>query len=149
MLEDKLKIEIKKAMLSKDSVKKDILRLVLGEIQTKSSASDLSEEDKLNIIRKIIKSNIFTLAKSKEVEGFHDCMGVTHLEEENKILSEYLPKALDRDQIKEFITVSELKMSKGDNPGKCMGMVMKALKQQEIVVDSKIVKEVIDELVSN
>jgi uncharacterized protein YqeY len=148
MLEDKIKVEIKNAMLSKDNTKKNILRLVLGEIQTKSVAATLSDDDKLNIVRKIIKSNMFTMEKGKENPDYNNPDYMNELETENRILSELLPVSLNKDQIKEFIDNEGLRINPEDNVGKSIGMIMRGFKQKNITVDARLVKEVVEELIS-
>ena len=63
VLVDDIKKQITEAMKSGDAVARDVLRLALSEIETAEARKNapVSEEDAINAVRKLIKSNEETL----------------------------------------------------------------------------------------
>ncbi len=90
-MKQKIKKDIKEAMLSQNTVARDILRVLIGEIerneQTTNGKVELPENEILRIIKKL-SDNI------KETSGNVD---------EIDVLSNYLPKTLTRNQMEEIV----------------------------------------------
>src|SRR5262249_22689069 len=95
VLVDEIKKRITGAMKSGDAVARDILRLALSEIQTAEArkSSALSEDDGINAVRKLIKSNEETVALTTDTER------ATTLRKEIEVLASLLPKQLSVDEI--------------------------------------------------
>ena len=139
-IELNIRTKIKSAIKTKDEMAKNILRLALGEIQTQSSrGKDLSEQDKENIVKKLVKSNETTIGLSTNEEQKQTLIN------ENEILQSLLPKTMTYDEIKEIMEANDM-FSKLDrsNVGKSMGIVMKALKAKNVPMEPRVVKEVIE-----
>jgi len=143
-MEQILKTEINKALKLKDEIKKNILRLALGEIQLKQSLADISSIEQQSIIRKIIKSNQETISKLTESNRVGE---TAILLKEIEILKEVLPEAWDHAKVHSFIKDNSLDVLSAKNEGQAIGVVMKALKAQpSAIIDPAIVKAVVIEL---
>jgi uncharacterized protein YqeY len=111
------------AAKEKDSVAKDVLRLALGEIQTaESRGATVDDAAAMVIVRKLVKSNLETLAATTDEES------KAKLTRENQVLLALLPSSMDADAIaKALEPVAEaIKAAKSD--GQAMGVAMKAIK---------------------
>ena len=124
-----LKEDLKAAMFAKDTLKKNILRLVIGEIQTIESLNGKISDERIHgIIKKIIASNEETLAAGGKFE----------LEKENLILKAYLPSVWTYAQIEVFFLdkpdiIAQIKAADKDKVAS--GLAMKALKAAKATVD--------------
>jgi len=136
MIEETVKSELLKARKNRNSIATSILSVVLGEIQTAATKQELKDEDKLTIIKKILKSNKTTLKSTEEKNAQFSI-----LTKENEILEEFLPKKLSVENITNII--EEQKLGLGDNPGKAMGVVIRALKAAGHEFDAGDVKKAI------
>ena len=135
MLAQEIKRRMMAAMKARQTVEKEILRLVLGEIQTEEArrGSELSDEEITRIIRKLVKSNRETIGATVDVEA------KATLEAENVVLETLLPKMLDESEIIEALApVREAIMAAG-NDGQATGVAMKHLKPSGAPVDGKTV----------
>jgi len=137
-----IKSQIKEAMIAKDAVRRDILRLVIGQVQ---QSGDESDEAVIKIIKKIIKSNTETV-EALESRDHVDVPEVLKLEDEIDFLEPYVPKAMSAEEIKAFISDNSIDLSSAKNDGQAMGMLMKPLKGTGREIDSVVVKSVIAEL---
>ena len=129
-------------MKSGRTVERDILRLILGEVQTleAKSGKKIPEEKIESIIRKVIQSNEETISFSPSEK----------LEEENKILSSFLPKTLTQDEIEAFFLNSsnaeyELIQSV-KSEGQAIGLAIKTLKSNQLKVLGDDVKIVVEKI---
>lgn len=127
MLVDELKRRIALAMKGGETVKKDILRLALGEIQTAEARANrpLTEDEMVAALRKLLKANEETLTLATEDEKKQT------LALEIATLKELLPAGLGVDAIvlalREASEVtSAILAAKSD--GQAMGAAMKHLK---------------------
>ena len=120
------------AFKSKDAVRKSILSVVKGDIQTvekNTGVADLSDEDVMKILVKTVKNLNETLSQTQDAESTAQLA----------VLSEYMPKQLTREEVK--AKVDELKAA-SDVPLN-IGAVMKAFAMD--AVDKKMVAEVFNE----
>ena len=95
MLAHEIKKRVTQAMKDKNTIEKDILRLVLGEIQTAEArgATTATDDEAFAIVRKLIKSNQETLAATTDDEAKRV------LAKEIEILGTLLPASLSIEQI--------------------------------------------------
>ena len=136
-----IKDQIKKAMISKDSAKRDILRLVLGQTQ---QVGDESDESVLKIIKKIIKSNNETLELKRKSLRELGIMGGSlpdALDIENNILTEFIPVPLTKREVSVLLRDNKFDVSLFKSDGQAMGAAMKIAKSTGRDVDSSVVKE--------
>ena len=122
-LVDTLKDRKIQAMRDKQEIEKNILSVVLGEVQ-KLSPDKVNDETVVNIIRKMVKSNEETLAFGGS--------RVDILKKENEILASFLPQTWSVEEIEAFFLNGngpEFETIQGaGNEGKAIGLAMKTLK---------------------
>ena len=146
MLKDEIKTQIIQAMRDKDVIRKEILRVVLGEFQTiESRDGQISEERCQKVIRKFIDNNkeVILIVQKEEYKE--------KLEKENEILESFLPKLLTKEDILLHCVFSKHyefneALQKEHNVGKAIGMAMKYFKEENLPVDGKDVAEVVKEM---
>jgi uncharacterized protein YqeY len=136
-LYDILTGDIKEAMISKNTVKRDCLRSVVSEIknQTVNAGKELTEDICLKVIQKSVKQHIDSIGQFKA--GNRDDL-VQKETEELSYLKKYLPDLLDESQTKVIIenllrTIEPIK--------KNMGAIMKQLPKN---VDKKIASVILN-----
>ena len=108
-LQEKIQSDLKMAMLNKDVNKRDLIRVLIGEINR--MGKDVSDEDVLKIIKKMTEN-----------------ASLMNNEIEINILSEYLPKMLTEQEID--VIISDYILNNDINNIKQMGLVMKYLKDE-------------------
>lgn len=150
MIENLLKEFITKAIKERNEIAKNILRLALGTIQLDSSKNEITEDQKINIIKKIIKSNETTIEamhqKSIDQWSVEWQNNAPKLAFEIKVLMSLLPNSLTLEQTKDALSnkITDIKAAKSD--GQAIGISIKYLKSLNALVDSATVKIVVDEL---
>lgn len=129
--------DIKEAMISKNTVKRDCLRGVVSEIknQTINAGKELTEDICLKVIQKSVKQHYDSIDQFKA--GNRDDL-VQKETEELSYLKKYLPDVLDESQTKVIIenllqTIEPIK--------KNMGVIMKQLPKN---VDKKIASGILN-----
>jgi uncharacterized protein len=149
-LEETLKVKIKQAMKDRDDTVRDVLRVVLGQIQLEASSSPTSEEQKLAVVRRLIKSNQQTLGSMAEKpadEWTGDWKeNAEKLRRELVLLESLLPRSLSEMEIIEFIRSKAIDVVGAKSDGQAMGAVMKELKAASASVDSATVKATVESL---
>ncbi len=116
---DKINADLKKAMLARDEVTRDTLRMV------KSEFLKLDDPDELAVLSSAVKTRRDSI-KSFVDGGRQDLADKEQAEIE--VIERYLPKQLSEDETREAIAgiIEELGLSSK----KDLGQVMKALKQR-------------------
>ncbi|MEO8876965.1 MAG: GatB/YqeY domain-containing protein [Polyangiaceae bacterium] len=125
MLLDVIKERAKKAMIEKDSVARDILRLAQGEIQTIEARNEkaVTDDEAAAVVRKLIKSNQETSANSEDVEQ------KKILALEISTLESLLPKSMSHDEILAALAPVYAAIKEAKTDGQATGVAMKQLKQ--------------------
>lgn len=108
-LQEKIHSDLKNAMINKDNHRKDLLRVLIGEINREGK--ELSDERIIKIIKKM-SENALIMNNQLEID----------------ILSEYLPKMLTEQEID--VIISDYILNNDINNIKQMGLVMKYLKDE-------------------
>ena len=111
-LQDNLKDDLKSAMKARDEVKKDAIRVVMGEM-ARSDKKQLPDEEIIKILKKLIKSEKEMLAKSGQ--------GATS--PFMAVIEVYLPKMATRDEIGQWISAN-IDFSAYKNKMQAMGTIM-------------------------
>lgn len=141
-----LKAELKKrvlqAMRDKNELEKDLLRVLLGDLELAETrtGNELSEKDEQQIVRRMVKSNQETAALTQ------DPADVEKLKQELAILEALLPKTLS---IAETIAALEPvadDLRAAGNDGQATGLAMKHLKPQGLQVDGKDVAAAVKQI---
>ena len=131
-LKERINADYMTAFKAKDSVAKNLLSVIKGEIQTiekNTSIENMSDEDVTKILNKTVKSLKETLSASDSV----------YTKLELAIIEAYLPKQLSKEEI--FAKVTDLKIAGVTN----IGQIMKEF--ATLPVDRKVVSEVIKEVI--
>ena len=120
--------EIKTAMKAKDSVRRDILRQVNGEVKNieVDERREPTEEDVNNMLKRVIKQTRETLEAS--IKAANNQERTDLLQQQVDILESYLPKQLDGEELKAMVL--EVVEQTGASVKKDMGKVMGALNQR-------------------
>ncbi len=140
-LQEQINLEIKKAMISKESDKLTALRSVksafLSEL-TKDGSSIISDEVAIKIIKKIVKQR-------KESAHIYSQKGRQDLANQELVelnyLQKYLPDEMSKIQIREIV-LETIRQMDSTNIGIIIGGVMKKVSGK---ADGKIVSEIVKE----
>ena len=145
-LMEKLKLDLRSAMMSKDSVGRDAIRQVMSEFPgltvpitlesgkkttRHKKTEEITDDDILNIIRKLVKAEKSVLEIKKEA-------GSPYL----MILETYLPQMAARDEIARWIDAN-VDFSALKSPMQAMGPVMKHFGK---LADGNLVKSILQEI---
>lgn len=112
-LQEKIKEDLKAAMKDQDAAKKDALRVILGEFG-RLAAKELSDEEVLQVIKKLIKSE-------KEVMSRQ---GLQETSPYLKVLEAYLPAMVSETEIAEWIQAN-IDLQSYKNKMQAMGDIMR------------------------
>ena len=138
-LKEKISADYMSAFRAKNTVAKNLLSVIKGEIQTiekNTGVETLSDDEITKILNKTVKSLNETLKSLAPVDGKGE--DIVQAVVELAILQGYLPKQMSKDEITQKIV--ELKESGVTN----IGQIMKEF--ASLPVDRKIVSEVIKEV---
>jgi hypothetical protein len=142
-LYDKIRMDMKTAMVKKDTAVRDTMRLIMGSFPNLTVAiilengkkttrvkkpEEITNEDLLDIIRSFIKSEKTVLEFKKETTS-------DYLE----LLNQYLPQMATVEEIKQWIR-DHVDMAGFKSPMQAMGIVMKHFGKQ---ADGNQVKEIL------
>ena len=111
-LQEKIKKDLTAAMKAKDAVKKDALRVVLGEFG-RAESKELPDKEVVRVLKKLIKSEKELLEKS----------GKTEDSEFIRIIETYLPQMAAEENIKTWI-VENIDFSEFKNKMQAMKPIM-------------------------
>jgi uncharacterized protein YqeY len=135
---DDVKRRMMAAMKAGDVVRKEILRVAVGEITTNEARGTVkTEDDERAIVRKLLKSNEETLSLTTD-----EAQKQTLLQE-IAILRELLPQSLGVDAIVEALAPVRDALRAEANDGKATGAAMKHLKSLGALVEGKDVSEAV------
>ena len=145
-LQDRINEDLKTAMKARDSVRLSILRMLRSQMKNEQvkKRRELNEDEILSNISSMVR-------KSKEATAEFKAAGREDLwvkeEKEAEILYEYLPKQLNRDEIKQILSeiISDLSLSGARDMGKMMKLAMAKMAGR---AEGKIVSEVARELLN-
>nr|WP_068893135.1 GatB/YqeY domain-containing protein [Pedobacter panaciterrae] len=143
MIANTIDQEIKQAMLAKDQAKLRGLRAIKAALllakTEKGSSEEITEETELKILQKLVKQRKESADIYKQ-QGREDLSTVE--EEEIEVISNFMPKQLDRSEI-EAVILQIIKDS-GANSVKEMGKVM-GLANKELAgkADGKLIAEIV------
>lgn len=108
-LQEQINADLKTSMLNKDSATRDLLRVVIGEINRNPNAKEISDNDVIIIMKKM-RDDAIILNNVNEVE----------------ILERYLPKKLTDDDLEASIV--DIITTNGYTTVKDLGKIMTELK---------------------
>ncbi len=150
-IQDKIKDEMKQAMMAKDQVKLTVIRGLVSAFTNelvangKTPQSPIDDESALKVITRAAKQ------RRDSIEQFEKG-GRPELAEAEKselaILESYLPKLMSADDIKKVVEAKKVELEIKDKSGigKLIGSVMVDLKGK---ADGAVVKQVVEESLGN
>ncbi|MDD6563687.1 MAG: GatB/YqeY domain-containing protein [Clostridiales bacterium] len=145
-IKDKLKDDLKTAMIEKDAVRKNVVQLIkAGVLQVeKDKKITLDDEGVLDVIAKQLKQRRDSLP-DYEKSGRDDL--IAQLKREMELLMEYLPAQLTHDELVEIVkeAISQTGASEIKDMGKIMAAVMPKTKGR---ADGKEINAIARELLS-
>ena len=155
MLVDTIKVQIKEAMVAKDSIRLNTLRGILAGFTNELVAKKrkpteiLSDEEAISVISKLVKQRKDSIDQFKK-GGREDL--VKEEEAELAILSVFVPAQMSRDEIVKIAQAKKDELGVTDPPageaGKSkQGILMSALmKELKGKADGNLVKEIVESL---
>lgn len=140
-VQEKMAEDLKLAMKAKDSIKVETIRMVRAQMKNFqiSKGESLNADDELSILTTAAKQR-------REAIGFYEKSDRQELLEKEKqeleIISEYLPKQLSKEEIKETVVkvIEEVGAKSIQEMGKVMSVAMKQLKGK---AEGKVVQEIV------
>lgn len=119
------------------------LRLIKGEIESMQmrQAKPLTEDQHINVLKKLLKANEETIT--------HLPIGdsrISVLQEENLILGDFIPETLSGEKLKEILTQKQDEILAAKSSGQAVGVCMKFLKEQGVIVDGNQVKLLVESI---
>jgi uncharacterized protein YqeY len=130
MLIDVIKADITTATRMRNQLASDILKVVLGECQTKNNFTD---DFIIKYCRDIVKGNTETMQFGESVK----------LSRENELLRSYLPKEVSEDELVVYANqiVTDIKAAKSD--GQAVGVLVKYVKALGLLANGDLAKKVV------
>ena len=144
MLYTKIKYEIKTAMKEKNVVKRDVLKMVIDKaraIEKEQNPNKLSEDVSDDIMMKAIQKELKQLRQTQDaLKDKEESNLYKETELEITILSEYLPKQMNKEEVEKAVAVI-LSTENFPNFGAKMKAVISQLKGK---ADNKLIIEVVE-----
>jgi uncharacterized protein YqeY len=142
VLFDEIKARIARARREKDDVARNVLGLVLGEIQTAEARANrqLSDEEAAGVVRKLLKSNEETLSLATESST------AAALRHEIEVLSRLLPAAPPPEAIESQMAQVADAVRSAKSEGQAMGIAMKHFKTIGLPVEAAAVLQAVKKL---
>ena len=146
----KIEQQLKSAVYG--SVEKNVLKVLLGEIQNEggrrvNAGRDVSDEVCIKFTKKLIKDNEETLGFLRKAGAAAEC---EKLEEENLVLEALLPDEnslyWSKQDIRNWISDEKINVSSFPSVGQAVGKCMSQLKGMDVRGDD--VRQVVEELMS-
>lgn len=137
-----LKEDITDSVKSGETIKRNVLKVVVGEAEMTAlrQNKEVSDEVIFSTIKKVIEGNSTTINARKHVLDWSS----QTLDIENKILEAYLPKSLTLDETVGHLLSIKNELTSMKNVGQATGLAMKTLKALNLAVDSKVVIEALN-----
>ena len=140
--------DLKQAMLARDKTKLEALRALksafTNALSEKGHKDELSDDEELQIIRKLIKQRIDS-AQIYQEQNRNDLYEPEIAQAE--VLKKYLPPQMETSEVKEIVKriIQETGVSSMKEMGKIMGIASKEMQEK---TDNKTISEAIKHLLS-
>ena len=146
-LQEQFTNDLKLALRSGDSVRRDVLRYTINALQyaTKEQGRELKDEECLQVLQREAKKRRDSISLFEQ-GGRQDL--VDKETTELSILETYLPKQKSREEITAIVqqVIAELDVSDLSDRGRVMGSLMPKLRGQ---ADGALVNQIVSDLLSN
>lgn len=141
-LQETIRKEIVQTTKMKMEAQKNVLKVVLGEmdLQASRSGKQLTDDDGYRIIRKTLQGIEEMLTYKPNDPKF---------EAEKATLKALLPKEVSIYDLKVSLTAKTEEIRTAKSDGQATGIAMKFFKENNISVDGNVVKKVVSEIRSN
>lgn len=136
---EKINEGIKEAIRSRDQIRLNTLRMLKSKILAVDARANLPDAE----VIKLFKTYFSNLQEAKDQSAARPEM-VKQLEEEMKIVQEFLPKALSLEETKKIVV--QAIADSGAKTKKDLGLVMKAIMKINNTVDGKLAKDLASQL---
>ncbi len=144
-IKDRMKADLKAAMIANDTLRRDVIRLLnsaLKQVEV-DKRIELSDDDVISILLTAKKQRTDSIEAYKKAN--RDDL-VKKEEYELSVILEYLPKQLDDDELK--IEITKIVTSIGANSIKDLGKVMAAAKSLHSMADGSRISKIAKEMLS-
>ncbi|GAB1307778.1 GatB/YqeY domain-containing protein [Urechidicola sp. KH5] len=146
-LQAQIMAKMKEAMKAKDAVALQSLRAIKSELllaQTKEGAGDLTEEDEIKLLQKLVKQRKDSATLFSE-QGRED-LAEPELAQA-KVIAQFLPEQMSADELEMFIkeVIAKVGASSMKDMGKVMGIASKDLAGK---ADGKAIATIVKQLLS-
>ena len=133
MLIDTIRADILSSTKSRNALASGILKVVLGECQSKN---DFTDDFIVRYCRKLVEANSETMKFGDSVK----------LSRENELLRSYLPKEVSEVELGVYAgrIVNEIKSAKSD--GQAVGLLVKYVKSLGLISNGDLAKRVVTSL---
>jgi hypothetical protein len=139
---EKINLEIKEAMRSRDQIRLNTLRMLKSKILAVDARANLPDPE----VIKLFKTYYGNLQEAKEQSASRPEI-VAQLEKELKIVEEFLPKALSPEETKKIVV--QAIADSGAKTKKELGLVMKSVMKINNTVDGKLAKDLANQLLAD
>lgn len=143
-IKERIDADLKKAMLARDEVARDALRMVkteLGRLEV-DKGGEVSDADALGVLKKAVKS------RNESIESYEEAGRADAAQRERaeiEVIERYLPRQLDEAETR--AAVQAIIDEQGLSGKKDMGKVMKELRaRHEGTVDNRLASKIAGEL---
>lgn len=141
---EKVNQGIKEAMLSRDQLRLDTLRMLKSKILAVDARGNLPDPEVL----KLFKTYFGSLQEAVEqAQAVNRPEAVEKLKKELDIVQEFLPKALSLEETKSIVV--QAIADSGAKTKKELGLVMKSIMKINNTVDGKLAKDLAGELLAD
>jgi len=148
MLQQKIRDEMKAAMIAKDQVRLDVVRGIISAFtnelvaKKRKPSEELTDEEAQTVISRIAKQRKESIDQFKKANR-EDL--VKEEEDQFKYIEVYLPKMMERAEVEKAVRAKqkELGITDATKKGMLMSAAMKDLKGK---ADGALVKEIVDSL---
>lgn len=123
------------------SNERNLLKVVLGEVQQKSALGAFTEDMGHAIVKKMMKANEETIPHLSESDARRG-----KLLEENKILAGLLPQYWSAAQVRQQLEADGIDIKSAKNDGQAMGLAMQHLKKINAPIEGQAVKVAVGEM---
>lgn len=136
-------IREKIAVAPLNSKERDLLKLILGDLQQKSARSSVNDETGYGIVRGIINAN------EENIRHLKGDSRADSYKSENDYLKALLPNYLTFDEILSHLGDLMESIISSQNDGKATGIAVQYFKSNDLKVQGDVVKEVVQKIRSN
>ena len=144
MIIEKINAGIKEAILKRDSIRLDTLRMLKSKILAVDARSNLIDSEVIKIFKTYKNSLKEALDQAKEVKR-QDI--AEKLQKELIIIDEFLPKTISLEETKKIVV--QAIADSGAKTKKDLGLVMKSIKKLNLEIDAGLARDLVLELLAD